>query len=99
MDLGSLRSTWSDNVTHLTVKEAILTVKVANALARGVPLVEPQYFKDFVLCLKSQQVLPDARNYVPKLRESSFNSNEVNLGVDPLRRKVIFNLFNHVFRN
>lgn len=46
----------------------------------------PSFFDDLLSCRDSKQVLPDAKNYLPKLRETSVNANEVNLAADPNRR-------------
>ena len=53
---GRVTSQWSDNITHLVCQEVKLTIKAANALAKGVPIVTPLFFEDFATNMGSQQV-------------------------------------------
>ena len=54
--LGRVTSQWSDHITHLVCQEVKLTIKAANALAKGVPIVTPLFFEDFATNMGSQQV-------------------------------------------
>ena len=76
---------WSDTIDFLVMGEVILTIKVANALAKGVPIVTPSFFEDFIQSVKTKQVLPNPKNYIPKLKENALNSNEVSLAVNTKR--------------
>jgi len=76
-------------VTHLVSnRDGKLTIKVANALAKCVPIVTASYLVDYVKCLQSKQVLPDPANYTPVMKESFLNPNEAKLGVNNARRSV-----------
>ena len=79
---------WSDCVNFLTMGEVILTIKVANALAKGVPIVTPNFFEDYINCTKTKQVLPNPKNYVPKLKESTLNPNDVCLEANVERQSI-----------
>ena len=53
--VGTVTSVWRETITHLVVNQVTLTVKVANALAKGVPIVTPAFFADFNTSLESRQ--------------------------------------------
>lgn len=50
-----------------------MTIKMSNALARLVPIIEVTYLRDFLDCIRSQQVLPDEKNYIPQLVKFAIN--------------------------
>ena len=81
-------SDWSDDVCFLVMGEVILTIKVANALAKGVPIITPSYLEDMLNCVKTKQVLPNPKNYVPKLKESTLNPNDVCLEANVQRQSL-----------
>ena len=62
--------------------------KVANALAKCVPLVTIAFLQDYLNCLNSKQALPNPKNYVPPMKESNVNAIDVSLSVNPARRHV-----------
>ncbi|XP_040580485.1 uncharacterized protein nbs [Lepeophtheirus salmonis] len=66
-----------DEVSYLVMRNVVLTVKVASALAKGIHIVTPMFWTDFKACYTSGQVLPDPNNYIPQLKESSINSESV----------------------
>ena len=59
-ELGAskMSNVWSDDVSHLVMDEIILTIKAMNALAKGVPIVEPRYFSDLLGAVETKQSLP-----------------------------------------
>ena len=79
---------WSDAVNFLAMREVILTIKVANALAKGVPIVTPNFFDDYMNCTKTKQVLPYPKNYIPQLKESTLNPNDVCLEANTGRQSI-----------
>ena len=79
---------WKSDVSHLVIKEGKMTIKVANALAKCIPIVTPVFFQDYLNCLETRQNLPDPKNYVPPLKESSLNANQVNLAINEQRGQV-----------
>ena len=54
-------------------------------MARGVPIVNLNYFKDLLTSVQTKQVLPLPKNYVPSLNEKSLNQTEVSCAVDESR--------------
>ena len=80
---------WTDDVCFLVMSEVILTIKVANALAKGIPIVTPNYLEDLLNCVKTKQVMPNATNYIPKLKESTLNPNDVCLEAN-VKRQTLF---------
>ena len=64
---------------------------MANALGRGVPIISANYLRDFLECIKSQQTLPDVRDYVPCLKEANLNLISSSLAVNFERRTVFKN--------
>ena len=78
---------WTDEITHLIVSPVgTMTIKVANALGKCLPVITPTYLADLHNCLTSQQVLPDPANYLPLLKE--VNVNDCSLAINPKRKRV-----------
>lgn len=82
-------SNWRADVSHVvTPDQAPLTIKVANAMAKGVPIVTSAFLHDFLHCIESHQRLPDPKKYVPTIKEASLNASEVSLDINPARSKL-----------
>ncbi len=62
--------------------------QVANALAKGVPIVTPVFLTDFFVCQSTKQILPDPKQYIPPLGENTINANDVSLAVKKERQMV-----------
>jgi predicted metal-binding protein len=56
LDNARLVDAWNSEVTHLVIKDGKLTIKVANALAKCVPIVSSTFVQDLVKCVESNQV-------------------------------------------
>merc|ERR1719167_1575981 len=69
-----LEAQWSEATTHLTMTSISLSLKVVNCLAKGIPIVTPEYFRDYLSCLQSRQRLPDTGDYVPPVTENQSES-------------------------
>ena len=69
----------------------LFLLQVANALAKGVPIVTPTFLTDFFVCQNSKQILPDPKQYTPPLGENTINANDVSLAVKKERQLVLFN--------
>ena len=84
-----LANKWSDDVTHLVVskKNCRMTAKVTNALAHVVPIIDKTFLSDLLQCVRTQQVLPDEKNYVPQLTEGNLDP-KGSLATNPDRRTV-----------
>ncbi|PNF17487.1 hypothetical protein B7P43_G17632 [Cryptotermes secundus] len=85
---GHIVSSWQDMVTHVTMCNLTLTVKVVCALANGKPIVTPKYWADYITSLSTKQPVPDCRNYIPALAETTLNMNEVSFDVNENRKKL-----------
>lgn len=79
---------WTDEVSHLVMNQVTLTLKVANALAKGIPIVTPAFLSDFLVCQNTKQILPDPKQYIPPLSESTINANDVSLAVRKERQQL-----------
>ena len=81
---------WSDEITHLVVsQEGTMTIKVANALGKCLPVTTSTFLTDLQNCIQSQQVLPDPSNYLPMLKE--VNPQDCSLAINPNRKQVFAN--------
>ena len=69
-------------------KHVMNSLKVANALAKCIPLVTIAFLQDYLNCLNSKQALPNPKNYVPPMKELNLNAIDVSLSVNPARRHV-----------
>jgi len=65
-----IQGLWTDNTTHLAMNTISLSIKVVNCLAKGVPIVTPEYFRDYNFSLKSKQKLPQVSSYTPPVSQS-----------------------------
>ncbi len=52
-----------------------------NALAKGIPIVTPEFFRDLVECTRTKQRLPDPANFVPRLNEQSLEKTDISCTV------------------
>eukprot|EP00092_Neocalanus_flemingeri_P092321 GFUD01117184.1.p1 GENE.GFUD01117184.1~~GFUD01117184.1.p1 ORF type:complete len:829 (+),score=224.00 GFUD01117184.1:76-2562(+) len=69
-----VQSQWNDTITHLAMNTISLSIKVVNCLAKGVPIVTPEYFRDYNSSLKSKQRLPSVTEYTPQVSQSDSES-------------------------
>ena len=83
------KESWDPQTTHLVAKEGKLTIKMANALANCIPIITSEYIKDFINCIKTVQKLPDPKDYVPSLKETTLNINHISLAPN-IQRKTVF---------
>lgn len=67
---GTVIDVWREDCTFVTVKEIVLTPKVLCALIKGIPVVTPQYWHDFVNCVRENKPLPNTSDYRPPLGKS-----------------------------
>ena len=49
-----VQSQWSSTTTHLAMNNISLSIKAVNCHAKGVPMVTPEYFRDYNCSLKSK---------------------------------------------
>jgi len=67
---SKVQGSWTDNTTHLVMTTISLSVKVVNCLSKGVPIVTPEFFRDYNCSLKSKQKLPQVAAYTPPVSQS-----------------------------
>lgn len=66
----------------------ISLLQVVCALANGKPIVTPKYWADYITSLSTKQPVPDCKNYIPALAETTLNMNEVSFDVNENRKKL-----------
>jgi len=69
-----VQSQWNETTTHLAMNSISLSIKVVNCLAKGVPIVTPEYFRDYNSSLKTKQKLPQVADYTPPVSQSDSES-------------------------
>ncbi|KAJ9581977.1 hypothetical protein L9F63_003667 [Diploptera punctata] len=85
---GNLVSNWQDSVTHVTMSSLTLTVKVVCALAKGIHIVTPQFWEQYITAISSNEPVPDGKNFIPPLAETTLNVNEVSFDVNENRKNL-----------
>ena len=95
---NTLESNMSANTSHLVMESIAVSIKVVNCLARGIPIVVAQYFRDLIQCLNTQQKLPDESGYLPPVAASEvqLRDNKISFAVNP-QRAVLFRGLTFVF--
>ena len=95
-----LENNFSESITHLVMESISVSSKMVKCLARGIPIVNCQYFRDLVQCLETRQKLPDVSGYLPPVSESEvqLKNNSISFQVNPDRR-VLFSGKLFVFLN
>jgi hypothetical protein len=68
--------------------EDISLLQVVCALANGKPIVTPQYWSDYITSLSTKQPVPDCKDYIPALAETTLNMNEVSFDANENRKKL-----------
>jgi len=66
----------------------MLSLQVVCALAKGKPIVTPQYWDNYITALSTKQLFPNFKDYIPPLAESTLNVNEVSFDVNENRKKL-----------
>ena len=87
--VAQFSQSWDPQTTHLVVKDGKLTIKMANALANCIPIITSEYIKDLINCINTVQKLPDSKDYVPNLKETTLNINHISLAPN-IQRKTVF---------
>jgi len=91
-----LQPQWTNLTSHLVMTSISLSLKVVNCLASGVPIVTPEYFRDFLAAADSKQALPVTSDYTPPVTESQSESQlrdpHISFKVDSRRAKLFTSL-------
>ena len=71
---AKLQDSMTDKTSHLVMSNISLSIKVVNCLAKGVPIVTSQFFRDLGQSIKTRQPLPLEENFVPPVSNNSSES-------------------------
>jgi hypothetical protein len=80
-----ISSDWDALLVH---SKDISLLQVVCALANGKPIVTPQYWNDYITSLSTGKPVPDCKDYIPALAETTLNTNEVSFDVNDNRKKL-----------
>ena len=71
---AKLQDSMTDKTSHLVMSNISLSIKVVNCLAKGVPIVTSQFFRDLGQSITTRQPLPLEENFVPPVSNNSSES-------------------------
>jgi hypothetical protein len=80
-----ISSEWDALLVH---SKDISLLQVVCALANGRAIVTPQYWDDYITSLSTEKPVPDCKDYIPPLVETTLNMNEVSFDVNDNRKKL-----------
>ncbi|XP_043581177.1 nibrin [Bombus pyrosoma] len=85
-------SDWRRASTYLTVGNAILTLKLASAMASALPIVTMKYWDEVKSAIDNSQQLPDSNNFVPPISEPLIAKRKVLISPNEKRTTLFKNL-------
>ncbi|XP_071860802.1 nibrin [Bombus fervidus] len=85
-------SDWRRASTYLTVGNAILTLKLASAMASALPIVTMKYWDEVKSAIDNGQQLPDSNNFVPPISEPLIAKRKVLISPNEKRKTLFENL-------
>ncbi|XP_033359139.1 uncharacterized protein LOC117238380 [Bombus vosnesenskii] len=85
-------SDWRRASTYLTVGNAILTLKLASAMASALPIVTMKYWDEVKSAIDNGQQLPDTNNFVPPISEPLIAKKKVLISPNKKRTTLFENL-------
>lgn len=85
---GSFRNDWDETCSHLTMPAITLTIKVVMALVQGAHIVTVDFWKSCCDAIKACAKLPDPKDYLPQVVESTLNKEIVSFHPKLQRRQV-----------
>ncbi|KAH9633424.1 hypothetical protein HF086_004138 [Spodoptera exigua] len=83
---GILKGDWDDTCNYLTMPAITLTIKVVLALVQGSDIVTVDFWNKCLENITNFMVLPDPKEYLPKIVESTLNKEVVSFLPDSRRR-------------
>jgi len=87
-----VQGAWCRETTHLVMPSISLSAKAVNSLVVGVPIVTPEFFRDFLSAVTSCQKLPASSHSIPSVSatdtESQLRDPVIDFQVNPGRREV-----------
>lgn len=67
---GQLSDHWSDACTHLVMTDVTITIKVLLALAKGIPIVLPEFLKETIAAIQEKRTaMPNETDFIPNISE------------------------------
>lgn len=94
---GKVLDHWSKDCSYLTVRAIMLTLKVLCALIERQPIVNEDYWTDFLKHINQNLPPPDPNSYKPTFAENVLNKN-INFS-DERSRKTLFSNKIFVFKD
>ncbi|XP_050585108.1 uncharacterized protein LOC126919667 [Bombus affinis] len=85
-------SDWRRASTYLTVGNAILTLKLASAMASALPIVTMKYWDEVKFAIDNGRQLPDSNNFVPPIGEPLIAKRKVLISPNEKRTTLFENL-------
>ena len=86
-----LESQMRADTSHLVMVQISLSEKVVRGLAKCVPIVTLQYFRDLLHCVNTRQRLPPESAYLPPVAETELQLRDpdISFSVNPARGKLL----------
>ncbi|XP_039974775.1 nibrin [Xiphias gladius] len=85
---GKLVNTWTKDCTHLAMPSVKVTIKTISALLCCCPIVKPEFFSELNKAVQQKLPPPKPESFIPEIDEPSLSKDDVNLGVNPLRKQL-----------
>ncbi|XP_055376901.1 nibrin [Condylostylus longicornis] len=95
---GQIEDEVTPKCTHLTMSGITITIKLLHALLEGISIVNLNFWKDYLECLRSGENLPDPQKYIPDVAENFMNITKEMLSFKE-ERKTLFREKIFVFLN
>uniref|UniRef100_H0XTS4 Nibrin n=1 Tax=Otolemur garnettii TaxID=30611 RepID=H0XTS4_OTOGA len=98
LQLGTSVNNWPEECIHLIMISVKVTIKTICALICGRPVVNPEYFTEFLKAIQSKKQLPQIESFCPPLDGPAIESKNIDLS-GRQERKQIFKGKTFVFLN
>ncbi|KAI8435931.1 hypothetical protein MSG28_004099 [Choristoneura fumiferana] len=85
---GTLKNDWDHTCTYLTMPAITLTIKVVLALVQGSWIVTTQFWNECLNAVNNGKPLPDPKQFIPQVIESTINKDDVTFLPDERRGKL-----------
>lgn len=83
-----LKNDWDHTCTYLTMPAITLTIKVVLALVQGSWIVTTQFWNECLIAVNNRKPLPDPKQFIPQVIESTINKDDVSFLPDERRGKL-----------
>ncbi|XP_013143585.1 PREDICTED: nibrin [Papilio polytes] len=85
---GTFKNDWDSSCGYLTMPAITLTIKVVLALVQGAHIVTIEFWNECVEATSKFSKLPDPKNYMPQIIESTLNKEKVSFFPDEKRKSL-----------